>query len=153
MLAGMPCSRWSALCSASAALTGAQRFLTPAHQTLHKSSAAALPALAAEPRTRPAVPEASLQLLHVHSLCTLSCVVSAKRRGLAPCRDFFYKSSNPTVGIILLLFFVFTMSVTLLNCLIGAAPTQMQASCLSNLPVNLPNLSACHLPCPVGLTA
>lgn len=40
------------------------------------------------------------------------------------CRDFFYKSSNPTVGIILLLGFIFSMVTVLLNCLIGAGQSK-----------------------------
>lgn len=33
--------------------------------------------------------------------------------------DLFYNSHNPIIGIILLLLFVFTMSMVLLNCLIA----------------------------------
>lgn len=63
------------------------------------------------------------------------CQMGSKHHfGCAPRRDFFYKSSNPTVGIILLLGFVFTMSMVLLNCLIGASLTQTQVSCLSSVP-------------------
>jgi predicted exporter len=64
--------------------------------------------------------------------------------GCTPCRDFFYKSSNPTVGIILLLLWVFTMSCVLLNCLIGEGPL----ACLAH-----PGLAAALFPQSMSLPA